>query len=425
MSDQDKPSRHPIALAIEAEMMSVLHPGSDTGNTHEPEWIPNEHGRCYLGVSTLVKRPAEEYATRIMLERLDEDESQGAWARRGNLRAWDNMRRVTPYRENRLTIQLDRYHLALEGIDLIGHMDGLRVSAEGGTNLSFRGYGGKTVHLTPLEHKDQDALESKVDLAARQAMCYSAMLHRRLEMLSAIEAGSASPSEKGYFLTTGGYQLPLASFHDAEQDPHARPFWFTDFCNNAKVFGAAVVFDTVPGFVQHIDDSDGLSDRVFDWAVQKAAAIMVSVRAYRASNMVTHGSEPLTVGQALAVPGGVMEYLRSPLGLQEFAMPITAIEAHVDPAELAWHAKAYEDSRAIKKAAETSMDEHGAKLCSLVFSARGDDGNVMLDAKGQRVRTIAHKTTEGTDVRVTAVPVKGGLSHYPKVSIREPKEAAA
>jgi hypothetical protein len=457
----DAPRRHPIAEAVESEAMSIYHPGG--GNTHAPEWVPDPRtGRTYLGVSMLVKETAADYATRIMLQREDVDESQGYWARRGNLAAWDHTRRITPFRECRVSLPLDNYHRALAGVDIVGHIDALRVSLENGHNVSFNVPSGvallttgHNLFLTPIECKlFESATDVKVDLAGRQGVAYNAILHRLLELMLLSKCGTVSKAEIDWLVGAGhvggqsGYILPLADFHDAEQDPHAMPLELGDLLGHAKVFGASVHIDQGnegKGFVQFIDDEQGdgssLSDNVWEWLVSKARAIMVSVAIYRGFVANREGKSylcdrvgckgwpeteghsdcqgmPTLVDAALGAPGGVMDYLKSPLGLQEFRTDLTAMEAHVDADSLLFHALSYERARLAAKSFEDDKDLHAAKACSIIFEGRDAQGNVLKDPKtGERLRTLRCSAGPGLDVKVTAVPYSGGKTHTPKVTL--------
>lgn len=423
----DAPVYHPVLQAAHDESMALFHPGG--GNIHRLEWEPDPVTKRprYLGASTLVKKPAQEYALRLMLKQGQEDESNGYWARRGNLFAFDHLKRVTPYRENRVSIPLDNYDPALVGVDLIGHYDGLRLSLEDGTNVSFESVfdlwrrtsmgEGITLYLTPEEFKNYDAAtDGKVDLAGRQVILYNAMLRRFIALCRDVHAEKAAwpytPEPIGL--------LPLANFHNAAEDPDARALNINDLSLHSKgypgltVFGGVVLIDQgreEEGFCQPIDDSDGLSDRVFDWVLQKAKAIMVSVRAFEqmtAPKALT-GKDPVAlpvaVKEAMLVPGGVEDYQASPLGLQEFRMEMTAIEANVDNDRLLTEALLYEASRLTSKASEVEKDEAGGKALAIIAQAGTDE------------RSITCEADDGTKVKVTMVRHPSG-SFYPKVTIR-------
>lgn len=436
----DAPALHPILAAIHAESMALFHPGG--GNTHRAEWEPDPVTKrpFYLGASTMVKTPCDQYALRLMLKQQQDDESNGYWARRGNLFAWDHLRKVTPYRENRVTIPLDMVsdHPALAGVDFIGHVDGIRVSLSDGTNVSFGTPAERRNEphfLTPEEFKNYDAAtDGKVDLAGRQVMAYNAALRRYIELCKLVKAGTVEwpyPGEKPGV-------LPLASFHNPETDPHARPLdLYEQFGLDVEVFGGSVHIDQgrdASGFVQPIDDSDGLSDNVFEWVTQKAIAIMVSVRkfnelcaAHAVKRMVETGANvdaafksvdpnrppvfPQFVEDAMATPGGVRDYLSSPLGLQEFRMEMTAIEAHVDESRLLTEALLYEASRLTAKSAEEEKNEAGAKALVIIRQSPA------VDKEGKPIRSLICKAEDGTEVKVTMVAHASG-SFYPKVTIR-------
>lgn len=453
----DAPQRHPVALAIEGEAMAIYHPQS--GNDHAPEWVPDARGRIYLGVSTLVKKPAQDYAVRLMLKREDEPEDGGYWARRGNLAAWDHTRRITPYRENQVRWPLDlplntppegRWtHPSLMGVDLVGHIDGIRVSGEDGENLSFSDANrnvetavhcarGGHVYITPLECKlFEAATDDKVDIAARQVMCYSAILARLVAAMPRFAAGELPwpfPQVQPGRDFVG--DLPLAAWHDAEQDPHARSLDLTALgahLGYVKVLGGSVHIDQGregKGFVQFVDDLD-MPERVFAWLTQKAAAIMVSVRAYWASEVIDEVRDPttgvttqtrshtLTVDEALAWPGGVMDYLASPLGVQEFQVEAKAIDFGVEPGDLLRAALEYEVYREMEGLNEANKKASGARACAAIFSARDPDGRIPVDKTGGRLRTLTVDLPDGSgQVKVTASSNNAGRTYFPKVTIK-------
>src|SRR5688572_20304496 len=95
----------PLCARLENEAMALYHPGE---RPHPVEWIPDPaHGmRRFVGVSSLVKETAHDYATYIALQRSFPDPDEGFWGEQGNALADFHLRQLTPYRENQVRIIL-------------------------------------------------------------------------------------------------------------------------------------------------------------------------------------------------------------------------------------------------------------------------------------------------------------------------------
>lgn len=217
-----EPSKNPdpFYASLEDEAILLYHPGS---RDHAREWIPDPaHGhRRFVGVSSLVKHTAKEYAAYILAAKDEVDENEGFFGEQGNALAEHHLKQLTPYRENQVRIILkaicsehpsvpvipryaqlddppqfvcDHQHTLGEptktpcnakttGWDMVGHFDGVTVHEAQELGIideqtDFR--------LVLREHKHQDPDDGEpggnVDKATRQALTYSGIIDEMFDM---------------------------------------------------------------------------------------------------------------------------------------------------------------------------------------------------------------------------------------------------
>lgn len=315
-------------MSIETRLKNLYEPiVYPEGNTHQPEW----EGR-YLGVSTLVKKTAEQYAQRILQQASeDRDPTDAYWGFLGNSLCDAALAPVTPFREVQFCVDLS------DDWQLVGHADGVTVIDGKVIVNEGKAYG--TI--------DQD---DKNDLAIRQASLYLAMFDTQL---------AVARSQGANALT-----FPVASFatDDSIEVLAAR----TDL----EAWGVCLhVFPRFgpPALVQPVEVPAATRAQVLDFYTRKAEAILASVRA---GNL-----------------DAAREWDRSPEGLTEFTRHHPTIYEGPNPDAIQAHALAKHAADAAIKEAEATKAASQAEVLAAMSEAGVDswqlpDGTVIKAVGG-------------------------------------------
>lgn len=309
-----------ISEWLRATYEPIVYPA---GNTHAAEWDAE-----YLGVSTLVKKTAEQYAQRILgQESEDRPLEDSYWGFIGNTLCDGALSPITPHREVQFSIPLS------DGWTLVGHADGVTLTPDG-----------KVVVNEGKAYGTIDSLD-KNDLAHRQAALYLAMCESMFEFVK--------HQREDFDLK--GITFNVADF---ATDKSIVPLRLD---SNTEMWGTCLhVFPRFgpPALVEPRECPAAQRAQVLDFYTRKAEAILQSVRD----------------GNLDAARG----WDRSAEGLTEFTRNLPEMFEGPQHDFLLTHAHAKDDADSTIKAAETVKAMSQAEALA-VMSATGQDSLSLSD----------------------------------------------
>lgn len=293
-----------LASALVREGLSVYLP--------ESRPFPHEADEHYLGVSTIVKKSAEEYAQRIIERVVDEPTEDGRyWGWLGNNLCDAGLRPLTPHREIRVEAPIADW----DGWRWVGHMDGVSMRKEGVVVHEAKAY---TNH-------DND---SKNEAAFRQAALYLALLTSRMR--------------------SGDTHFGLAEF---QEDKTARPLVLKPLdAPNTAPWGVCLHISSRMGpppaiIARSVTQAE--LDGILQFYTEKALAIKAAVEAGDA-----------TVAREL--------WDRAEGGLLEGLSDLTEALDPPDEASLEAYAEAKEAASGREKASKVEKDDAQAKALAIM-----------------------------------------------------------